>query len=67
MSLLLISYPCSSDPYVKVWLVFGEKRVEKKKTMIYKCNLNPTFNQVTIKNITITILVTKDSYSILDL
>ena len=35
-----------SDPYVKVWLLFGEKRVEKKKTPIYKCNLNPTFNQV---------------------
>ena len=35
-----------SDPYVKVWLMFGEKRVEKKKTPIYKCNLNPTFNQV---------------------
>ena len=26
--------------------MFGEKRVEKKKTPIYKCNLNPTFNQV---------------------
>ena len=35
------------DPYVKVWLMFGEKRVEKKKTPVYKCNLNPTFNQVT--------------------
>ena len=33
-----------SDPYVKVWLMFGEKRVEKKKTPIYKCNLNPIFN-----------------------
>ena len=38
-----------SDPYVKVWLMFGEKRVEKKKTPVYKCNLNPTFNQVFIK------------------
>ena len=37
----------SPDPYVKVWLMFGEKRVEKKKTPVYKCNLNPTFNQVT--------------------
>lgn len=26
--------------------MFGEKRVDKKKTPIYKCNLNPTFNQV---------------------
>ena len=24
--------------------MFGEKRVEKKKTPIYKCNLNPIFN-----------------------
>ena len=39
--------PCFADPYVKVWLMFGEKRVEKKKTPVYKCNLNPTFNQVT--------------------
>ena len=31
---------------MKVWLLFGEKRVDKKKTPIYKCNLNPTFNQV---------------------
>ena len=37
--------PCA-DPYVKVWLVFGEKRLEKKKTPVYKCNLSPTFNQV---------------------
>ena len=34
------------DPYVKIWLMFGEKKVEKKKTPVYKCNLNPTFNQV---------------------
>ena len=33
-----------SDPYVKVWLMFGDKRVEKKKTPVYKCNLNPIFN-----------------------
>ena len=33
-----------ADPYVKVWLMFGDKRVEKKKTPIYKCNLNPIFN-----------------------
>ena len=24
-----------ADPYVKVWLMFGDKRVEKKKTVIY--------------------------------
>lgn len=36
--------PFFTDPYVKVWLMFGDKRVEKKKTPIYKCNLNPIFN-----------------------
>jgi len=34
-----------SDPYVKVWLMFGEKKVEKKKSPVFKCNLNPVFNQ----------------------
>ncbi|KAL1455456.1 hypothetical protein WDU94_009547 [Cyamophila willieti] len=34
-----------SDPYVKVWLQFGEKRIEKRKTQIFKCNLNPVFNE----------------------
>ena len=43
---VLFSLFSCSDPYVKVWLMFGEKRVEKKKTPVYKCNLNPTFNQV---------------------
>ncbi|XP_055385516.1 synaptotagmin-7 isoform X4 [Condylostylus longicornis] len=34
-----------SDPYVKVWLQFGDKRVEKRKTPIFKCTLNPVFNE----------------------
>ncbi|KAF7988342.1 hypothetical protein HCN44_000915 [Aphidius gifuensis] len=34
-----------SDPYVKVWLQFGEKRIEKRKTPIFKCTLNPVFNE----------------------
>lgn len=33
-----------SDPYVKVWLQFGDKRIEKRKTPIFKCTLNPHFN-----------------------
>lgn len=33
------------DPYVKVWLLFGDKRVEKRKTPIFKCNLRPKFNE----------------------
>lgn len=33
------------DPYVKVWLQFGDKRIEKRKTPIFKCTLNPVFNE----------------------
>lgn len=33
-----------ADPYVKVWLQFGDKRIEKRKTPIFKCTLNPHFN-----------------------
>lgn len=35
-----------ADPYVKVWLQFGDKRIEKRKTPIFKCTLNPIFNEV---------------------
>lgn len=35
----------SLDPYVKVWLQFGDKRIEKRKTPIFKCTLNPVFNE----------------------
>uniref|UniRef100_A0A8C4NBA9 Synaptotagmin-7 n=1 Tax=Eptatretus burgeri TaxID=7764 RepID=A0A8C4NBA9_EPTBU len=35
----------TSDPYVKVWLMHKEKKVEKKKTEVLKNNLNPIFNQ----------------------
>ncbi|XP_049838279.1 synaptotagmin-7-like isoform X2 [Schistocerca gregaria] len=34
-----------SDPYVKVWLQFGDKRIEKRKTPVYKCTLNPIFDE----------------------
>lgn len=37
--------PFFKDPYVKVWLQFGDKRIEKRKTPIYKCTLNPVFNE----------------------
>lgn len=36
----------ASDPYVKVWLMRGEKRLEKHKTPVFKCTLNPVFNEV---------------------
>ncbi|GAB6023052.1 Synaptotagmin-7 [Chamberlinius hualienensis] len=34
-----------SDPYVKVWLQHGEKKVEKKKTCIIKRTLDPVYNE----------------------
>lgn len=33
-----------TDPYVKVWLYFGEKRIEKKKSEVQFCTLNPEFH-----------------------
>lgn len=35
----------SADPYVKVWLHVGDKKVEKRKSMVFKCNLNPVFDE----------------------
>ncbi|XP_029950408.1 synaptotagmin-7b isoform X3 [Salarias fasciatus] len=35
----------TSDPYVKVWLMHKDKRVEKKKTVVMKRCLNPVFNE----------------------
>ncbi|XP_030646351.1 synaptotagmin-7 [Chanos chanos] len=35
----------TSDPYVKVWLMHKDKRVEKKKTRTIKRCLNPVFNE----------------------
>lgn len=34
-----------ADPYVKVWLMHKDKRVEKKKTVTIKRCLNPVFNE----------------------
>ena len=53
-----------SDPYVKCWLVLGGKKIEKRKSPVYKCNLNPTFNQVHYKNIEHLFL--NDSFQIFD-
>ncbi|XP_069768454.1 synaptotagmin-11-like [Narcine bancroftii] len=40
-----------SDPYVKVNVFYGHKRVAKKKTHVKKCTLNPVFNELFIFDI----------------
>ncbi|XP_076444994.1 synaptotagmin-7-like isoform X2 [Babylonia areolata] len=35
----------SSDPYVKIWMYFGNTKVEKKKTNIKMRTLNPVYNE----------------------
>jgi synaptotagmin-1 len=37
--------PVFADPYVKLCLKTPDKRVEKRKTKIVKCTLNPIFNE----------------------
>ncbi|XP_030843767.1 synaptotagmin-5 [Strongylocentrotus purpuratus] len=41
----------SSDPFVKVSLLQGGRRVKKKKTSVRKCNCNPTWNEAIIFNV----------------
>ncbi|XP_065149567.1 synaptotagmin-11a [Paramisgurnus dabryanus] len=35
----------SGNPYVKVNVFYGQKRIAKKKTHVKKCTLNPVFNE----------------------
>ncbi|CAM1331122.1 SYT7 (predicted) [Pycnogonum litorale] len=35
----------SSDPYVKIWLHQGDKKLEKRKTKVLKCSLNPVYEE----------------------
>lgn len=34
-----------SDPYVKIYLLFNNQRIAKKKTHVKKRTLNPVFNE----------------------
>ncbi|XP_063810961.1 synaptotagmin-11 isoform X2 [Pseudophryne corroboree] len=40
-----------SDPYVKVNVYYGRKRIAKKKTHVKKCTLSPVFNESFIYDI----------------
>jgi len=43
----------SADPYVKIWLTMNGRRVEKKKTAIWKRTLNPQFNETLIFHVSV--------------
>ncbi|KAM4690043.1 synaptotagmin-11 [Rhinophrynus dorsalis] len=45
-----------SDPYVKVNVYYGRKRIAKKKTHVKKCTLNPVFNESFIYDIPMDLL-----------
>ncbi|NWW17627.1 SYT11 protein, partial [Falcunculus frontatus] len=46
----------SADPYVKVNVYYGRKRIAKKKTHVKKCTLNPVFNESFIYDIPVDLL-----------
>ncbi|XP_077178925.1 synaptotagmin-11 isoform X1 [Paroedura picta] len=46
----------SGNPYVKVNVYYGRKRIAKKKTHVKKCTLNPVFNESFIYDIPVDLL-----------
>ncbi|XP_026545697.1 synaptotagmin-11 isoform X1 [Notechis scutatus] len=46
----------SGNPYVKVNVYYGRKRIAKKKTHVKKCTLNPIFNESFIYDIPVDLL-----------
>ena len=45
MQILLISLYFFVDPYVKIYLLYNDQRIAKKKTHVKKRTLNPVFNE----------------------
>lgn len=48
---MVVLFPPGLDPYVKVNIFYGRKRIAKKKTHVKKCTLNPVFNESFIYDI----------------
>ena len=43
--LLIVTIFYFSDPYVKIYLLYNDQRIAKKKTHVKKRTLNPVFNE----------------------
>jgi len=42
---------CFSDPYVKIWLLYEDKKVEKQKTQTKQRTTEPCFNESFVFNV----------------
>ena len=45
MEIIYIHLGPFSDPYVKIYLLYNDQRIAKKKTHVKKRTLNPVFNE----------------------